>query len=155
MLWPKKKKKNLHFLFYKIHNLCGYSGQLMQHVRLVDTESEHKLRFRWWGLPRWQSGKESACQCRRCKRCGFNPWVRKIPGVGNGNPLQYSCLENSMNRGAWRAAVHGAAESQYDCAHTNAWSKPYRPLKQHGWVQRLSCLVKSDKDIIWYHFYVV
>ena len=30
-------------------------------------------------LPRWYSGKESACQCRRCKRCGFDPWVRKIP----------------------------------------------------------------------------
>ena len=31
------------------------------------------------GKPRWQSGKESACQGRRCKRCGFHPWVRKIP----------------------------------------------------------------------------
>ena len=30
-------------------------------------------------LPRWLSGKESACQCRRCKRCRFNPWVGKIP----------------------------------------------------------------------------
>jgi len=43
-------------------------------------------------------GKESACQCRRP---GFIPWVRKIPGKENGNPLQYSCLENPMNRGAW------------------------------------------------------
>ena len=33
------------------------------------------------------------------------------PGEGNGNPLQYSCLENSMDRGAWRATVHGFAES--------------------------------------------
>ena len=31
------------------------------------------------GLPRWHSGKESACQCRSCRRCGFNPWVRKLP----------------------------------------------------------------------------
>ena len=31
------------------------------------------------GLPRWYSGKESACQGRRCKRCRFNPWVKKIP----------------------------------------------------------------------------
>ena len=31
------------------------------------------------GLPRWCRGKESACQCRRCKRCSFDPWVRKIP----------------------------------------------------------------------------
>ena len=34
------------------------------------------------------------------------------PGVGNGNPLQYSCLENSMHRGAWQATVHGTKKSQ-------------------------------------------
>ena len=39
-------------------------------------------------------------------------WVGKTPRVGNGNSLQYSCLENPMDRGAWWAAVHGAAESQ-------------------------------------------
>ena len=50
---------------------------------------------------RWLSGKESACQCRRYRRHRFDPWVGKIPGVGNGNLLQYSCLENSMDRGAW------------------------------------------------------
>ena len=36
----------------------------------------------------------------------------RCPGVGNRNPLQYSCLENSMDRGIWRAAVHGVAKSQ-------------------------------------------
>ena len=56
------------------------------------------------------SGKEPACQCRRCKRWGFNPRVRKIPGEGNGNLLQYPCLENSMDGGAWKATVHGVAE---------------------------------------------
>ena len=44
------------------------------------------------------SGKESACQCRRCKRCRFNPWYGKSPGEGNGNPLQYSCLRHPMER---------------------------------------------------------
>ena len=34
------------------------------------------------------------------------------PGEGNGNPLQYSCLENSMDRGAWQATVNGVAKSQ-------------------------------------------
>ena len=61
------------------------------------------------GLLRWCSGKESACPCRRC---GFNPWIGKIPGEENSNPLQYSCLENPMNRGAWQSAVHGVAKSQ-------------------------------------------
>ena len=39
------------------------------------------------------------------------------PGEGNGNPLQYSCLENSMDRGAWWAIVHGVAESQTQLSH--------------------------------------
>ena len=45
------------------------------------------------------------------KRRGFDPWVRRegpsSPGGGHDNPLQYSCLENPMDRGAWQAAVQG------------------------------------------------
>ena len=61
-----------------------------------------------FGLPWWFSGKESACQCRKHRIPGSG----RSSGEGNGHPLQYSCLENSMDRGAWRAAVHEAAESQ-------------------------------------------
>ena len=43
---------------------------------------------------------------------GLIPGLGRSPGIGNGNSLQYSCLENSMDRGAWRAIVHGAAKSQ-------------------------------------------
>ena len=39
------------------------------------------------------------------RRHGFNPWVRKIPGEGNANPLQYHCLETPVNREDWRATV--------------------------------------------------
>ena len=46
------------------------------------------------------SAKEPACQCRRHKRHGFDPRLRKIPWRRGWNPLQYSCLENPMNRGA-------------------------------------------------------
>ena len=42
----------------------------------------------------------------------FDPWVGKIPGGENGNPLQYSCLKNPMGRGAWQATVHGLTKSQ-------------------------------------------
>ena len=51
------------------------------------------------GFPGGASGKEAACQ-----------WGRS-PGGGNGNPVLYSCLENSMDRGAWWAIVHGDAKS--------------------------------------------
>ena len=42
---------------------------------------------------------------------GSIPGSERSPGGENGNPLQYSCLENSMDRGAWRATVHGATKS--------------------------------------------
>ena len=45
------------------------------------------------------------------RRPGFDPWSGQSPGEGNGYPLQYSCLENSMDRGAWWATVYGIAES--------------------------------------------
>ena len=43
---------------------------------------------------------------------GSIPGLGRSPGEGNGNPLQYSCLENSMDRGAWQATVHGVAKCQ-------------------------------------------
>ena len=43
---------------------------------------------------------------------GSIPGLGRSPGGGHGSPLQYSCLENPMDRGAWRAAVHGVAKSQ-------------------------------------------
>ena len=58
-------------------------------------------------------GKEPACQCRRYKRCKFNPWVRKMPRSWHSNPLQYSRLENCMHGGAWRAAVHRVIEVKH------------------------------------------
>ena len=61
------------------------------------------------GFP--DSVPESTCQYMRCKSHGFDPWVRKIPWRGNGNPLQYSCLENPMDRGSWRTTDCGVAES--------------------------------------------
>ena len=59
------------------------------------------------GFPGSSTGEETTCQWRRL---GFNPWVRRSPGGGHGNPLQYSCLENSMHRGAWWATVHGVTK---------------------------------------------
>ena len=64
-----------------------------------------------WGFPGGTSGKELACQCRKGKRHMFDPWVRKIPRRRAWQPLQYSCLENLVDTGAWWATVHGVAWS--------------------------------------------
>ena len=61
-------------------------------------------------LPRWLSGKESPCQWR-CKRWGFYPSVKRSPGLGNSNPLQYSCLGDPMDTAACRAILHGVSNS--------------------------------------------
>ena len=58
------------------------------------------------------SGKEPACQFRRHKRRGFNPWVGRFPGGGHGHLLQYSCLENPIDGGARWATVPRVTKSQ-------------------------------------------
>ena len=56
------------------------------------------------------SGSSDGRVCLSCRRPGFNPWVASSSGEGNGYPFQYSCLENSMDRGAWRATVYGVLQ---------------------------------------------
>ena len=61
------------------------------------------------GFPGGSDGKASACNAGDP---GSIPGLGRSPGEGNGNPLQYSCLENSMDWGAWWATVHRVAKSQ-------------------------------------------
>ena len=90
--------------------------------------------------------KKPVANAGRHKRHRFNPWVRKISCKGDGNPLQYSCLENCIDREARQAAVHRAAQSltwlkqlsthpciQNTTTHMLSW------LKKKNWQ---SCKVK-------------
>ena len=65
------------------------------------------LSIRTVGLPGWLSSKESA---RKAGDEGSVPGLGRCRGEGNGNPLQYSCLGNSMEKGAWQATVHWVAK---------------------------------------------
>ena len=60
------------------------------------------------GFPGGLDNKESACNA---VGPGLIPGSVRFPGEGNGNPLQYSCLENSVDREAWWATVHGVTKS--------------------------------------------
>ena len=60
------------------------------------------------GLHKWCSGKEPIA--RDVRDAGSIPGSGRFPGGGNGKPLQYSCLENSMDRSAWQNTVHGVTE---------------------------------------------
>ena len=61
------------------------------------------------GFPHGSDGKESACNAGDL---GLIPGWGRSPGGGHGNPLQYFCLENPMDRGAWRATVHRVAKNR-------------------------------------------
>ena len=82
------------------------------------------------GLPRWLSGKEYACQCRRFRRLWFDPWVGKVPWRRKSNPLQYSCLENPhgerslvgyspRGRKEWDTTEHSTAAAVYSNGSIN------------------------------------
>ena len=103
--------------------ICGVAQSRTQLKRLSSSSSSPTSRRRWWHptpvlLPGKSHGRRSLGGC--------SPWGREesdtterlnwtdvlIWGEGNGNPLQYPCLENPMDGGAWEAAVHGVAKSQ-------------------------------------------
>ena len=73
-----------------------------------ETSTFIKSKFMLWGFPGGTDSKESTCNSGDP---GSIPGSGRSPEEGNGNSLQYSCLENPMDRGAWRATVHGVAKS--------------------------------------------
>ena len=97
------------------------------------------------GFPGGSKGKASACNAGDP---GFIPGLGSSPGEGHGNPLQYSCLENPMDRGAWRAIVQVAAAvstplSMFGDLSPLPWT-PTPSASALGWVQG-PCLVGSPR----------
>ena len=64
-----------------------------------------------WGLSQWPSHKESTCNARAAGAVDLIHGSGRSPEGGHGNPLQYFCLENPMDRGAWWATVHAVIKS--------------------------------------------
>ena len=67
-------------------------------------------------LPWWLSGTEFACNAGASGDPGLIPGSGRSPGEENNNPLQYSYLENPMDKGAWQARVHGVTRVRHDLA---------------------------------------
>ena len=78
------------------------------------------LKYYIYGLPRWLSGKEFIANEEGPGHPCLIHGLGRSPGEGNGKPLRYSCLGNPIDRGAWRATVHGVAKSwtQLKLQHT-------------------------------------
>ena len=105
-------------------------------------------------FPGGSDGKESACNARGL---GSIDELGRSPGEGNGNPLLYSCLENSMGRGAWWATIHGVTKSWTKLSdqhfHTFSGKNPVQNHELHLVVMSLSpgtvphtCLDFHDLD---------
>ena len=85
--------------------------------------NELHLRDKPTSFPRSSVDKEAACNTGDP---GSIPELRGSPGAGNGNPLQYPCLENPMDRGAWRATLYGVARVRHHrtlCVHTHTYAQ--------------------------------
>ena len=72
------------------------------------------------------SAVESSCSVGDVRYTGLIPGSGRSPGGGHGNPLQYSCLENPMDRGAWQATIHGVAKSQIRLKRLSTWASKER-----------------------------
>ena len=96
-------------------SLAGYSPRGHQELAITKWLSEAQ------SFSGGASDKESSSQWGRCR---FHPWAGKIPWSRKWQPLQYSCLENSMDSGAWHATVHGTTKirtwlSNWTYTHVN------------------------------------
>ena len=84
------------------------SATLWNYTSIFFYKTQNRTISKIMGFPDGSEGKESACNSGDL---GLIPRWGRTPGEGNGNPLQYSCLENTMQIGAWQAIVHGDAMS--------------------------------------------
>ena len=87
----------------------GQSDSLRMNEMRFSSERSYDLGRWTGGIPQWLSGKESACSAGGV---ALIPGLGRSPAGGNGHLLQYSCLEKPMDRGAWRAIVHGVTKSR-------------------------------------------
>ena len=78
---------------------------------LCESQRENTFHASVKRLPDGSAGKESACSAGDTGDAGLIPGSGRPPGGGNGNPVQYSCLKNSMNRGAWWTTIQRIAKS--------------------------------------------
>ena len=99
------------------------------------------------GLFWWLGGKESSCNVRDS---GLIPELGRSPGGGNGKPLQKSCLENPMDKGAWWVTVHGVTRSQIrpKWLSTNTCTQSYSPTKADQVWQLISYTAKRQCQFV-------
>ena len=136
MQWPLVNHGNVPFCVWPSYEKLGITGNLQDLLKIF------VLCFRYyfmkiWGLegfPGSSDGKKFACNARDPGDLGLTPGLGRSPGEGDGIPFQYSCVEISVDRGAWSATVHGTAKRQgwLSNRQTDMWClEQYQPTWKH------------------------
>ena len=106
--------------FMSIESMMSSNHFILCHPLLLLSLIFPSIRVFSWCFPGGSDGKESTC---KAGDPGSIPGSGRSSGEGNGYPIQYSCLENSMDRGAWHAMVHGDREAWWVTVHVAAKSQ--------------------------------
>ena len=121
----KKLRRFVHvFLNFYPKSIC-FVAQLLAYGFVLFYINEFGFFFFFFtskGFPGGSDSKETVCNAGDL---GSTPGSGRSPGERNGNPLQYSCLENSMGRGAWRATVYRVAKNQTHWANNTLLLEEY------------------------------
>ena len=143
----KAKEINAHWWMNKENVRFTYNGTLLNfskegNAAICDSMHGH------WGFPSDSLVKNPPAMQKVQGASCSTPGSGRSPGGGHGNPFQYSCLENPMDRGAWWATVHGVTRSRM---WLNDWACT------HAMDQRTLCYMKSARsrrtNIRWYHLH--
>ena len=140
---------------YWLFILCLYVSKIYLHSCVCVCVQIHKyIVYIHTGLPGGSYGKVSACN-------GGDPvsipGLERSPGGGNGTPLQYSCLENPMDREAWWATVHGVAKNWTRLSDVTFYTYVYflqnigmfaLSSMELGWDSEL-CIMRKEEDTVW------
>ena len=81
-----------------------------------------------------------------CRGTGFDPWIGKTLGEGNGHLLQHSCLENPMDRGDWRATVHGVVKSRTQVSFHFSFQPQHKSRKAESQGRSALCLGGNSRE---------
>ena len=128
----------------QIHSIC-FLDQKSRGLNAFPIISHFFLRKIKWGFPGGSVVKNPPANAEDARDAGSIPDLGRSSGGGNGNLLQYSCLENFMGREAWRATVHGVAKSW---TWLSDWAQHAYSLHELYWI-----LAESERMQNWWWFW--
>ena len=128
--------------WYILGRVVAWFAMHLRKITKVFFQCLEKIHMSWSvnheRASQWLNGKESACQCKRCRDLASISRLGRSLGGGHGNSLQYSCLENPMDGGIWKATVHEVTKSQ---TWLNDWAYTHINHKIH-WMHRTGIRVR-------------